>query len=78
MFGLYHGIVMIPVNPMNRLLKYERIHRIDPMQRFSYLFQEVLDYCVYANVEPERERLIGHSIQTWRMFHRQENKPGFW
>jgi len=38
----------------------------------------VLDYCVYTNVEPERERLIGHSIQTWRMFHRQETKPGFW
>jgi len=33
---------------------------------------------VYTNVEPERERLIGHSIQTWRMFHRQETKPGFW
>jgi len=41
-------------------------------------FKEVLDYCVYANVEPERERLIGHSIQTWRMFHRQETKAGFW
>ena len=45
---------------------------------FHDFFQEVLDYCVYANVEPERERMIGHSIQTWRMFHRQESKPGFW
>ncbi|CAF1281584.1 unnamed protein product [Adineta ricciae] len=42
------------------------------------IVKEVLDFCVYTNVEPERERLIGHSIQTWRMFHRQESKPGFW
>ena len=45
---------------------------------YPALFQEVLDFCVYTNVEPERERLIAHSIQTWRMFHRQETKPGFW
>ncbi len=44
---------------------------------FDFL-KEVLDYCVYTNIQPERERLIGHSIQTWRMFHRQETKPGFW
>jgi hypothetical protein len=43
-----------------------------------FFLKEILDYCVYKNVEPERERLIGHSIQTWRMFHRQESKPGFW
>ncbi|CAF1027135.1 unnamed protein product [Rotaria sordida] len=42
------------------------------------IIKEVLDYCVYKNIEPERERLIAHSIQTWRMFHRQETKPGFW
>ncbi|CAF0935224.1 unnamed protein product [Adineta steineri] len=42
------------------------------------IIKEVLDFCVFTNVEPERERLIGHSIQTWRMFHRQETKPGFW
>ncbi|CAF2049878.1 unnamed protein product [Rotaria magnacalcarata] len=42
------------------------------------IVKEVLDYCVYTSVEPERERLIAHSIQTWRMFHRQESKPGFW
>ncbi|CAF0899225.1 unnamed protein product [Adineta steineri] len=42
------------------------------------IVKEVLDFCVFTNVEPERERLIGHSIQTWRMFHRQETKPGFW
>ncbi|UJR23138.1 hypothetical protein I4U23_026157 [Adineta vaga] len=42
------------------------------------IVKEVLDFCVYTNVEPERERLIGQSIQTWRMFHRQETKPGFW
>ncbi|CAF4207564.1 unnamed protein product, partial [Rotaria sordida] len=40
------------------------------------IIKKVLDYCVYKNVEPERERLIAHSIQTWRMFHRQETKPG--
>mgnify|MGYP006911072249 FL=1 len=33
---------------------------------------------MYSNVEQERERLIGQSIQTWRMFHRHETKAGFW
>lgn len=42
------------------------------------IVKEVLDFCVYNTIQPERERLIGQSIQTWRMFHRQETKAGFW
>ncbi|CAF4196091.1 unnamed protein product, partial [Rotaria sp. Silwood2] len=32
---------------------------------------EVLNFCVYTNVESERKCLIAHSIQIWSMFHRQ-------
>ncbi|CAF0805239.1 unnamed protein product [Didymodactylos carnosus] len=40
--------------------------------------KEVLDYCVFSQVETERERMLAHSIKTWRMFHRNEKRPGFW
>ena len=42
------------------------------------IVKELLDFCVYNSIQLERERLVAHSIQTWRMFHRHEAKAGFW
>ncbi|CAF4121991.1 unnamed protein product, partial [Rotaria sordida] len=60
----------------NRVSRTRKEYDIEtsPVEIFVNLLlynKEVLDFCVYTNVESERKCLTGHSIQIWSMFHRQ-------